>query len=48
MTIEGKEVYYEGLIKEHASKWTYPVNCGKESEVSCDILVLNSPIQPEF
>jgi hypothetical protein len=48
LTIGGKQIYYEELIKEHAPKWTYPVNYGKESEVSCDILVLGGPIQPEI
>ncbi|MFC2004612.1 FAD-dependent oxidoreductase [Chloroflexota bacterium] len=37
-------MYYEDLIKEHAPKWPYPVNYGKENEVNCDVLVLGGGI----
>ena len=35
---------YEELIKEKAPRWPYPVNYGKENEVSCDVLVLGGGI----
>ena len=35
---------YEELIKEHAPKWPYPVDYGKENEVSCDVLILGGGI----
>src|SRR3989304_53940 len=34
----------EELIKGHAPAWPYPVNYGKENEVSCDVLVLGGGI----
>src|SRR5512136_2260007 len=34
---------YEDLIKD-APRWPYPVNYGKENEVSCDVLVLGGGI----
>ena len=37
-------MHYEGLIKEHAPRWPYPVHYGKENEVSCDVLVLGGGI----
>lgn len=37
-------MHYEELIKEHAPRWPYPVNYGKENEVSCDVLVLGGGI----
>ena len=35
---------YEELIKDYAPRWPYPVNYGKENEVSCDVLVLGGGI----
>ena len=35
---------YEELIKGYAPKWPYPVNYGKENEVSCDVLILGGGI----
>lgn len=32
-------MHYEDLIRESAPDWPYPVNYGKENEVSCDVLV---------
>jgi len=37
-------VHYEELVKEHAPRWPYPVNYGKENEVNCDVLVLGGGI----
>ncbi|MFC2020801.1 FAD-dependent oxidoreductase [Chloroflexota bacterium] len=37
-------MHYEELIKEHAPAWPYPVNYGKENEVSCDVLVLGGGV----
>ena len=37
-------MHYEDLIREHAPIWPYPVSYGKESEVSCDVLVLGGGI----
>jgi succinate dehydrogenase/fumarate reductase flavoprotein subunit len=37
-------MHYEDLIKEQAPGWPYPVNYGKENEVSCDVLVLGGGI----
>ena len=37
-------MHYEELIKEQAPRWPYPVNYGKENEVSCDVLVLGGGI----
>ena len=37
-------MHYEELIKERAPVWPYPVNYGKENEVSCDVLVLGGGI----
>ena len=33
-------MHFEDLIQEYAPKWPYPVNYGKQNEVSCDVLVL--------
>jgi succinate dehydrogenase/fumarate reductase flavoprotein subunit len=35
---------YEKLIEEHAPRWPYSVNYGKENEVNCDVLVLGGGI----
>jgi succinate dehydrogenase/fumarate reductase flavoprotein subunit len=37
-------MHYEELIKERAPAWPYPVDYGKENEVSCDVLVLGGGI----
>ncbi|MEE8419546.1 MAG: FAD-dependent oxidoreductase, partial [Dehalococcoidales bacterium] len=37
-------MHYEDLIKENLPAWPYPVNYGKENEVSCDVLVLGGGI----
>lgn len=37
-------MHYEELIREHAPVWPYPVNYGKEIEVSCDVLILGGGI----
>src|ERR1035437_4896442 len=37
-------MHFEDLVREHAPKWPYPVNYGKENEVSCDVLVLGGGI----
>ncbi|MFC2011584.1 FAD-dependent oxidoreductase [Chloroflexota bacterium] len=37
-------MHYEELIQEQAPRWPYPVNYGKENEVSCDVLVLGGGI----
>jgi succinate dehydrogenase/fumarate reductase flavoprotein subunit len=37
-------VHYEELIKEYAPRWPYPIDYGKENEVSCDVLVLGGGI----
>ncbi|MFC2014966.1 FAD-dependent oxidoreductase [Chloroflexota bacterium] len=37
-------MHYEDLISESAPAWPYPVNYGKENEVSCDVLVLGGGI----
>jgi succinate dehydrogenase/fumarate reductase flavoprotein subunit len=35
---------YDELIKDKVPSWPYPVNYGKENEVSCDVLVLGGGI----
>ena len=35
---------YEKMIEQYAPKWPYPVNYGKENEVSCDVLILGGGI----
>jgi succinate dehydrogenase/fumarate reductase flavoprotein subunit len=37
-------MHYEELIQDNAPVWPYPVNYGKENEVSCDVLVLGGGI----
>jgi len=37
-------MHYEDLITENAPGWPYPVNYGKENEISCDVLVLGGGI----
>ena len=37
-------MHYEELIKEHAPRWPYPVNYGKENEMSCDVLIIGGGI----
>src|ERR1035437_4623959 len=37
-------MHFEDLVREHAPKWPYQVNYGKENEVSCDVLVLGGGI----
>jgi succinate dehydrogenase/fumarate reductase flavoprotein subunit len=37
-------MHYEDLIKDHAPRWPYPVNYGKENTVSGDVLVLGGGI----
>ncbi len=37
-------MHYEDLVKDKAPYWPYPVNYGKENEVSCDVLVLGGGI----
>ncbi len=37
-------MHYEEFIREHAPVWPYPVNYGKENEVSCDVLILGGGI----
>jgi succinate dehydrogenase/fumarate reductase flavoprotein subunit len=35
---------YEKLIEQHAPRWPYAVNYGKENEINCDVLVLGGGI----
>ncbi len=35
---------YDELIKDKAPPWPYPVNYGKDNEISCDVLVLGGGI----
>ena len=37
-------VDYQDLIKKNAPVWPYPVNYGKENEISTDVLVIGGGI----
>lgn len=37
-------MHYEELVTKYAPEWPYPVNYGKENEVSCDVLVLGGGV----
>ena len=37
-------MHYEEAVKDQGLRWPYPVNYGKENEVSCDVLVLGGGI----